>query len=89
MKIPDELAQSLGVRRTMTLRRLIRQTALPPEALLDLALELLELAARKMAPPRDQRQTVGLAAARWHNVSPEQRSEQLRRAALARWRKKR
>jgi acyl-CoA reductase-like NAD-dependent aldehyde dehydrogenase len=32
---------------------------------------------------------VGLGAARWRNVSPEERSELLRRAAQARWAKER
>ena len=34
----SDLAACLGVRRTMTLRRIMRQTGLPPEVLLDLAL---------------------------------------------------
>ena len=33
----------------MTLRRIIRQSGLPPEALLDLALELLDIASRKLS----------------------------------------
>ena len=36
-QVPEEFARLLGVRRTMTLRRIIRQSGLPPEALLDLA----------------------------------------------------
>ena len=35
--VSSELATCLGVRRTMTLRRIMRQTGLPPEVLLDLA----------------------------------------------------
>ena len=63
----------------------MRQTGLPPEVLLDLALEMLDIASRKLAPSPLQRQAVGLGAARWRNVGPEERSEALRRAAQARW----
>ena len=38
-EIPSELATCLGVRRTMTLRRIMRQSGLPLEVVLDLALE--------------------------------------------------
>ena len=82
-------ARLLGVRRSLTLRRIMRQSNLPPEALLDLALEMLDLASRKLAPPPIKRQALGLGAARWRNVSPEERSEALRRAAQARWSKHR
>ena len=37
-EIPSALANYLGVRRTMTLRRVLRQSGLPVEAVLDLAL---------------------------------------------------
>jgi hypothetical protein len=87
--ISAELAAALGVRRTMTLRRIMKQSGLPPEALLDLALEMLDAASRKLSPPPIKRQAVGLGAARWRNVSPEERSEVLRRAAQARWAKAR
>lgn len=87
LAVPAELVERLGVRRRMTLRRIMRRTALPPDVLLDLALELLDIASRKLAPPPEQRQAVGLGAARWRNVRPEVRSEALRRAARARWRK--
>jgi hypothetical protein len=87
--IPSELERMLGVRRTMTLRRIMRQSSLPPEVLLDLALEILDLASRKLSPPPIKRTAVGLGAARWRNVSPEERSEALRRAAQARWAKQR
>jgi len=66
----------------------MRLTGLPPEALLDLAIEILDIASKKLAPPPIQRTAVGLGAARWRNVSPEERSEVLRRAAQARWAKK-
>ena len=82
-----ELARILGARRTARLRRVMRQTGLPPEALLDLALELIDLASRKIAPSPLQRTAVGLGAARWRDVSPEERSEALRRVAQARWAK--
>src|SRR5215207_2568222 len=87
--VSSELATCLGVRRTTTLRRIMRQTGLPPEVLLDLALEMLDIASRKLAPSPIQRQAVGLGAARWRNVGPEERSEALRRAAQARWGKPR
>src|SRR6187401_563801 len=88
-RIPPDLAACLGVRRTMTLRRIIRQCGLPPEALLDLALELLDIASRKLSPSPIKRQAVGLGAARWRNVSPEERSKALSMAANARWAKHR
>lgn len=87
--VSPELATGLGVRRTMTLRRVMRQTGLPPEVLLDLALEMLGIASRQLSPPPIKRQAIGLGAARWRNVSPEDRSEALRRAAQARWAKRR
>lgn len=88
-QIPSEFARLLGVRRTMTLRRIMRQSGLPPEVLLDLGLELLELASRKLSPSPIRRQAVGLGAARWRNVSPEDRSKALSLAAQARWAKHR
>lgn len=87
--IPDELARFLGVRRTMTLRRIMRQTGLPPEVLLDLALEMLDIASRKLSPSPIKRQAIGLGAARWRNVSQEDRSKALSLAAQARWAKHR
>ena len=84
-----DIARLLGVRRTMTLRRIIKQTGLPPEVLLDLALEMLDIASRKLSPSPIKRQAIGLGAARWRNVSPEERSAALRRAAQARWAKPR
>ncbi|HEY3382607.1 MAG TPA: hypothetical protein VGK32_12610 [Vicinamibacterales bacterium] len=65
----------------------MRQTGLPAEALLDLAIEMLDLASRRLSPTPIQRTAVGLGTARWRNVSPEERSETLRRAAQARWAK--
>ena len=76
------------MRRTAILRRIMRQTGLPAEVLIDLALEILDVASRKLSPSPIKRQAVGLGAARWRNVSPEERSEVLRRAAQARWGKK-
>ena len=87
--VSSDLASCLGVRRTMTLRRIMRQTGLPPEVLLDLALEMLDIASRKLSPSPIKRQAVGLGAARWRNVGPEERSEALRKAAQARWAKPR
>ena len=87
--IQADLANALGVRRTMTLRRIVKQSGLPPEVLLDLALEILDIASRKLSPSPIKRQAVGLGAARWRNVSSEDRSKALRRAAEARWAKQR
>jgi hypothetical protein len=84
-----ELARMLGARRTARLRRVMRHTRLPPEALLDLAIELLDIASRKLSPAPFRRTAVGLAAARWRNVGPEERSKALRKAAMARWAKPR
>lgn len=83
--LTTELARLLGARRTARLRRVMRQSGLPPEILLDLAIELLDIASRKLSPPPIRRTAAGLGAARWRNVSAEERSETLRRAALARW----
>ena len=87
--ISPELANCLGVRRTMTLRRILKQSGLPVEVVIDLALELLDIASRKLAPSPINRQAVGLGTARWRNVGPEERSEALRKAAQARWAKPR
>lgn len=84
-----DFARLLGVRRSMRLRRIMRQTRLPPEVLIDLALELLDIASTRLLPSPVQRQAVGLGAARWRNASPEEKSEAMRRAAKARWAKHR
>src|SRR5204863_9407604 len=86
---PSALANCLGVRRTMTLRRVLRQSGLPVEVVLDIALEFVDIASRKLAPSPLNRQAVGLGTARWRNVGPEERSEALRKAAQARWAKPR
>jgi hypothetical protein len=87
--VSANLEKGLGVRRTMTLRRIMRQSSLPPEVLLDLALEILDISSRKLSPSPIKRKAVGLGAARWRNVTAEERSEMLRRAAQARWAKRR
>jgi hypothetical protein len=84
-----ELAQMLGARRAARLRRLMRHTGLAPETLLDLAIELLDIASRRLSPEPIHRTAVGLGAARWRNVGPEERSKALRKAAQARWAKPR
>jgi hypothetical protein len=89
MRIPAALKTSLGARRSMTLQRIMRQTGLPPEVLLDLALEILDITSRKLAPSPVKRQAVGLGAARWRNVDPEERSKAMSEAARARWAKHR
>ena len=83
------LAQALGVRRSARLRAVMRLTGLPAEVLLDLAVELLDIASRKLSPPPIRRTALGLGAARWRDVSASERSEILRRAAQARWAKDR
>jgi hypothetical protein len=84
-----DLARALGARRSARLRAVVRHTGLPPEVLLDLALELLDIASRKLSPPPIKRTAVGLGAARWRNVSAKERSEVLRRVVQARWAKQR
>ena len=65
----------------------MRHTVLAPETLLDLAIELLDIASRRLSPEPIHRTAVGLGAARWRNVGPEERSKALRKAAQARWAK--
>jgi hypothetical protein len=88
-QLTEELSRLLGARRTTRLKRIMRLTGLPPEALIDLALEMVDIASRKLAPAPIQRTAVGLGTARWRNVSPEARSAALRQAAEARWAKHR
>lgn len=85
----EELERLFGVRRTACLRRVMRRTGLPAPALLDLALKVLELASKRLAPSPIKRTALSLGAARWRHISPEERSEILRRAAQARWAKHR
>lgn len=87
--IPTAFSSVLGVRRTARLRRVMRQTGLPPSEILDLALELLDIASQRIAPSPIHRTAVGLGAARWRNVSAEERSRVLRAVAQARWAKHR
>ncbi len=88
-KLPSEWTQLLGARRAALLRRIMRKSGLPPEVLVDLALEILDLASRKLAPSPISRQAVGLGAARWRNVDAVERSEIMRRAVEVRWAKHR
>jgi hypothetical protein len=83
--LTEELAQMLGTRRATRLRRVMRESGLPVEVLLDLAIEMLDLASRRLCAGPISRTAVGLGAARWRNVSAEERSEVLRKAAQARW----
>lgn len=87
LELSPDLARALGTRRAHRLQALIRDTHLPPEVILDLALELVDIAAQKLAPPPIKRFALGLGAARWRNVSAKDRSDILRRAAQARWAK--
>jgi len=84
-----ELAHALGARRSARLRVVMRQTGLPAEVLLDLALELIDITSRKLWAPPIQRTAVALGTARWRNVSAAERSRILRRAVEARWAKHR
>jgi hypothetical protein len=87
--IAPDLAKALGVRRANRLKSIVKYTGLPAEVLMDLAIELLDIASRKLSPAPITRAAVGLGAARWRNVSPEERSELLRRVVQARWAKHR
>src|SRR5205814_5758125 len=87
--VAPDLAKALGVRRANRLKSIVKHTGLPAEVLVDLAIELLDIASRKLSPPPIQRTAIGLGAARWRNVSAEERSELLRRAVQARWAKHR
>ena len=87
--LTPDLARGLGVRRSSRLKAIVKHTGLPPEVLLDLAFELLDIASRKLAPSPIRRTAIGLGAARWRNVSAEERSELLRRVVQARWAKHR
>jgi hypothetical protein len=89
LELSPDLARALGTRRAHRLQSLIRDTHLPPEVILDLALELVDISAQKLAPPPIKRFALGLGAARWRNVSAKDRSDILRRAAQARWAKHR
>jgi hypothetical protein len=87
--VAPDLARALGVRRANRLKSIVKYTGLPAEVLMDLAIELLDIASRKLSPLPITRTAVGLGAARWRNVSPEERSELLRRVVQARWAKHR
>lgn len=87
--IAPALARGLGARRTTRLKAVIRNSGLPAEPLLDLAFELLDIASTRLSPPPVKRMAIGLGAARWRNVSAEERSRLLRRAVQARWAKAR
>jgi hypothetical protein len=67
----------------------MRDTDLPPEVLLDLAIELLVIISRKLAAAPIRRTAMSLGAARWRHVSAKKRSELLRRTVQARWAKHR
>ena len=87
--VAPDLAKALGVRRANRLKSIVKHTGLPAEVLVDLAIELLDIASRRLSPPPIQRTAIGLGTARWRNVSAEERSELLRRAVQARWAKHR
>ena len=87
--VARDLARALGARRTARLRNVMRETGLPAEVLLDLAIELVGVASRKLAVSPIRQTAMGLGAARWRNVSAAERSRILRRAVEARWAKHR
>lgn len=89
LALSSDLARGLGARRSDRLRSLMRYTGLPPEVLLDLALELVDIASRRLSPLPIQRTAVGLGAARWRNISPKERSDIMRQVSLGRWGKQR
>jgi hypothetical protein len=84
-----ELERVLGARRAKRLARVVKHTGLPVERVLDLAIDFVDMASRKLVGTDIQRTAVGLGTARWRNVSPEARSEAMRRAVQARWKKHR
>jgi hypothetical protein len=86
-EVAADFGRVLGTTRAGRLRHLVKMTGLPPEAVLDLALELVDVASRKLTVPPLTRTAVQLGAARWRDVSVEDRSKLLRRAAQARWAK--
>jgi hypothetical protein len=81
--LSDDLRRGLGVRRASRLARAARDAQLPPEALLDLALDLLEVLNRRLT--LTSQPAVGLATERWKRLSAQARSDALRRVAQARW----
>ena len=89
LSVPPALTRALGVRRANRLKAIVKYTGLPAEILIDLAIELLDIASRRLAPPPIKRTAIGLGAARWRNVSAEERSDLLRKAVQARWAKHR
>src|SRR3954470_22519296 len=89
LTVAPDLAKALGARRANRLKSIVKHTGLPPKILMDLAIELLDVESRKLSPTPITRTAVGLGAARWRNVSPEERSELLRRVVQARWAKHR
>jgi hypothetical protein len=89
LTLAPELARALGARRSARLRGMVSHTGLPAEALVDLALELLDIASRRLSPAPIQRTAMGLGTARWRNVTAEERSRLMRLAVQARWAKHR
>jgi len=87
--LAPSLARALGARRSARLRAVMRNSGMTAEPLLDLAIELLDIASRKLSPPPVHRMAVGLGAARWRGVSAKERSRLMRRAVQARWAKQR
>ena len=85
-KLSAALSRGLGVRRSRRLLRITKKTSMPPEALLDVAIELLECVVGRLSPyPADSKPLPGLASGRWRTTPPAERSEILRRVAQARW----
>jgi len=85
-KLSAALSRGLGVRRSQRLIRIAKKTGMPPEALLDVAIELLECVVGRLSPYRkDSKPLPGLASGRWRTTPPEERSKILRRVAQARW----
>jgi hypothetical protein len=87
--VTAELARVLGARRAKQLGRVVKLTGLPAEVVLDLAIDLVDIASRKIASTSVERTAIGLGAARWRNVSQKDRSDAMRKAVQARWAKAR
>jgi len=65
-KLSAALSRGLGVRRSQRLFRIAKKTGMPPEALLDVAIELLECVVGRLSPyPANSKPLPGLASGRW------------------------
>lgn len=87
-EVSRELASALGEELTVRLRGLAERTGKTPETIIDIGLEFVALGVRGLLSSPLRRTAQQMASKRWEGVTHEQRSEQLRRAARARWAKR-